>query len=43
MGRGNPYPWQPQPVDHIFTSASLGDDEAGIVGRTAAKLFNFNT
>jgi hypothetical protein len=32
------------PVDHIFVSASLSEDEkADILGRTAAKLFNFKT
>jgi aminocarboxymuconate-semialdehyde decarboxylase len=29
-------------VDHIFASESLSDDhKADILGRTAAKLFNF--
>jgi predicted TIM-barrel fold metal-dependent hydrolase len=41
LGSDCPYPWQLQPVDHIFASASLSDDEkADILGRTAAKLFN---
>jgi predicted TIM-barrel fold metal-dependent hydrolase len=40
VGSDYPYPWQMQPVDHIFASASLSDDEkADILGRTAAKLF----
>jgi predicted TIM-barrel fold metal-dependent hydrolase len=44
LGSDYPYPWQLQPVDHIFASASLSDDEkADILGRTAAKLFNFET
>jgi aminocarboxymuconate-semialdehyde decarboxylase len=31
-----------QPVDHIFACTSLSDDEkADVLGRTAAKLFNF--
>jgi hypothetical protein len=31
-----------QPVDHIFASTSLSDDEkADILGRTAAKLLQF--
>jgi aminocarboxymuconate-semialdehyde decarboxylase len=43
LGSDYPYPWQLHPVDHIFASTSLGDDEkADILGRTAAKLFNFN-
>src|SRR6266404_3706739 len=44
LGSDYPYPWQMQPVDHIFASASLSDDEkADILGRTAAKLFSFTT
>jgi aminocarboxymuconate-semialdehyde decarboxylase len=43
IGSDYPYPWQLQPVDHIFASASLSDDEkADILGRTAAKLLNFS-
>jgi len=39
LGSDYPYPWQLAPVDHIFASASLSDDEkADILGRTAAKL-----
>ena len=42
LGSDYPFPWQLSPVDHIFASTSLGDDEkADILGRTAAKLFNF--
>jgi aminocarboxymuconate-semialdehyde decarboxylase len=41
LGSDYPYPWQLRPVDHIFASTSLSDDEkADILGRTAAKLFN---
>ena len=44
LGSDYPYPWQLHPVDHIFASASLSDDEkADILGRTAAKLFNLET
>jgi predicted TIM-barrel fold metal-dependent hydrolase len=44
LGSDYPYPWQLQPVDHIFASTSLSDDQkADIIGRTAAKLFNFET
>ena len=39
LGSDYPFPWQLQPVDHIFASASLSDDDkADILGRTAAKL-----
>jgi len=39
LGSDYPYPWQLQPVDHIFASTSLSDeDKANILGRTAAKL-----
>ena len=42
LGSDYPYPWQLQPVDHIFASASLGDEEkADILGRTAARLLDF--
>jgi len=42
LGSDYPYPWQLSPVDHIFASTSLSDDEkADILGRTAARLFNF--
>jgi aminocarboxymuconate-semialdehyde decarboxylase len=44
LGSDYPYPWQLGPVDHIFASSSLSDDEkADILGRTAAKLFNLET
>jgi len=44
LGSDYPYPWQLSPVDHIFASSSLSDDQkADILGRTAAKLFNFET
>jgi predicted TIM-barrel fold metal-dependent hydrolase len=39
LGSDYPFPWQLQPVDHIFACTSLSDDEkAGILGHTAAKL-----
>jgi predicted TIM-barrel fold metal-dependent hydrolase len=39
LGSDYPYPWQLHPVDHIFASSSLSDDEkANILGNTAAKL-----
>src|SRR3954452_12804335 len=41
LGSDYPYPWQLNPVDHIFASSSLSDDEkADILGRTAEKLFS---
>ncbi|MBR0756641.1 amidohydrolase [Bradyrhizobium jicamae] len=39
LGSDYPYPWQMQPVDHIFACTTLSDDEkVNILGRTAAKL-----
>ena len=44
LGSDYPFPWQLQPVDHIFASASLNDDDkADILGRTAAKLLDVET
>jgi predicted TIM-barrel fold metal-dependent hydrolase len=44
LGSDYPFPWQLEPVDHIFACTSLSDDEkADILGRTAAKLLNFET
>ncbi|WP_159007023.1 amidohydrolase family protein [Bradyrhizobium sp. S69] len=44
MGSDYPYPWQLEPVAHIFACTSLSEDEkADILGRTAAKLFNIET
>jgi predicted TIM-barrel fold metal-dependent hydrolase len=43
LGSDNPYPFQLQPVDHIFASDTLSDDDkADILGRTAARLLNFS-
>jgi aminocarboxymuconate-semialdehyde decarboxylase len=42
LGSDYPYPFQLQPVEHIFASESLSDDQkADILGRTAARLLNF--
>ena len=42
LGSDYPYPWELHPVDPILATASLSDDDkADILGRTAAKLFNF--
>jgi len=44
LGSDYPYPWQLHPSDHILACSSLDDDEkADILGRTAAKLFNFSS
>jgi predicted TIM-barrel fold metal-dependent hydrolase len=41
LGSDYPFPWQLQPVDHIFALASLSDgDKADILGRTAARLLS---
>jgi aminocarboxymuconate-semialdehyde decarboxylase len=41
LGSDFPYPFQLQPVDHIFASESLSDDhKADILGRTSARLLN---
>ncbi|WP_283841912.1 amidohydrolase family protein [Bradyrhizobium jicamae] len=41
LGSDYPYPWQLQPVDHVFASESLSDDQkADILNRTAARLLN---
>jgi aminocarboxymuconate-semialdehyde decarboxylase len=41
LGSDYPYPWQLNPVDHIFDSQSLSDDEkVAVLGGTAAKLLN---
>ena len=44
LGSDNPYPFQLHPVEHIFASGSLSDDQkADILGRTAARLLNLTT
>jgi len=44
LGSDYPFPWQLQPVDHIFASTSFSDDEkADMLGRTAEKLMNFGS
>lgn len=41
LGSDYPFPWELNPVDPIFATESLTDDQrADILGRTAAKLFN---
>jgi aminocarboxymuconate-semialdehyde decarboxylase len=40
LGSDYPFRWQLAPVDHVFASDELSDDDkADILGRTAAKLF----
>lgn len=44
LGSDYPYPWALKPVDHIFASTSLSDDEKiAILGTTASKLLNIPT
>jgi len=39
LGSDYPYRWQAHPIDHIFASTSLSDEEkANILGNTAAKV-----
>jgi aminocarboxymuconate-semialdehyde decarboxylase len=41
LGSDYPYPWQLNPVDHIFACDSLSDEQkAAVLGGTAAKLLN---
>jgi predicted TIM-barrel fold metal-dependent hydrolase len=43
LGSDTPYLFELQPVDLIFASESLSDDqEADILGRTAARLLNLS-
>jgi aminocarboxymuconate-semialdehyde decarboxylase len=40
LGSDHPFPWEEHPVDHIFATASLSDDEKmAILGGNAARLF----
>jgi predicted TIM-barrel fold metal-dependent hydrolase len=44
MGSDYPYQWQLHPVEHIFASTFLSDEEkTAILGATAAKLLNIRT
>ena len=39
LGTDHPIPWNQQPVDHIFATTTLSDDEkVAILGGNAAKL-----
>jgi predicted TIM-barrel fold metal-dependent hydrolase len=40
LGSDYPFPWEEHPVDHVFATASLSDDEKmAILGGNAARLF----
>ena len=40
LGTDHPIPWEPHPVDHIFATTTLSDDEkVAILGGNAARLF----
>ena len=44
LGSDYPFPWQLEPVDHIFACDSLNDEQkVDVLGRTAAKLLNLET
>ena len=40
LGSDYPFPWEEHPVDHIFATTTLSDDEKiAILGGNAARLF----
>jgi predicted TIM-barrel fold metal-dependent hydrolase len=40
LGTDTPIPWEQHPVDHIFATTTLSDDEKiAILGGNAARLF----
>jgi aminocarboxymuconate-semialdehyde decarboxylase len=40
LGTDHPIPWEQHPVDHVFATATLSDDEkTAILGGNAARLF----
>ncbi len=40
LGTDHPIPWEQHPVDHVFATTTLSDDEkAAILGGNAARLF----
>jgi aminocarboxymuconate-semialdehyde decarboxylase len=40
LGTDHPIPWEEHPVDHVFATATLSDQEkAAILGLNAARLF----
>ena len=41
LGSDYPFPWQMNPVDHVFACDSLSDEQKlGVLGETAARLLN---
>jgi aminocarboxymuconate-semialdehyde decarboxylase len=44
LGSDNPYAWQPHPVDHVFATETLTDQEkAAILGNNATALFGIKS
>jgi predicted TIM-barrel fold metal-dependent hydrolase len=44
LGSDHPIPWEGHPVDHIFATTTLSDDEMiAILGGNAARLFGMST
>jgi aminocarboxymuconate-semialdehyde decarboxylase len=40
LGSDYPYPWELHPVDHVFATQTLSDDEKiAILGGNAARVF----
>jgi aminocarboxymuconate-semialdehyde decarboxylase len=43
LGSDHPFPWEPHPVDHVFATTVLSDDDKiAILGGNAAKLLGMN-
>ena len=44
IGTDHPIPWSQQPVEHVFSTATLSDkDKAAILGLNAAELLGLKT
>src|ERR1051325_5495507 len=44
LGSDHPIPWEQHPVDHVFATTTLSDDEkVAILGGNAARLFGMGT
>ena len=44
LGSDHPIPWEEHPVDHVFATTTLSDDEkVAILGGNAARLFGMST